>query len=533
MVANLLGEASDALAEAVDLEVALEAVAQLTVPALADFCAIDVLSSDRGVTRIAIPRVVSPLWTRTVDTWFPSNPDGQHPIANALRRGHPELASDATAAQEAVARRGAPTVPPPASYLVVPLLARGQTLGVLSLVSWTQAHRYRLEDLQFAARLARRLALAIDHRQLGAEIGEFLTVVSHELRTPLAAMLGWVTLLRRHVLSPAQVNRGLEVIERNTRLQARSLDDLLELTWLRAGSAALERHPVDMVAVVRDAVASVASEAADQGVALQVDGDLPAGRVPGDPLRLRQLVTAVLATAIADSHSGDSLGVLLTQRESSVCLAVVPAGSTLSLAGRPARVPRGRGGNRGFSLLLARRLAEMHGGRIEIDRGATAPGFGIRMTLPALEPGGAPAAETAPRPDCSDDGAGALAGRRVLLIEDDPDTREFLRLSLEERGVIVHVARSGAEGLAVLEREAVDLVLSDLTLPEGDGRSVLRAIRARGMAGLPAVALSALSGPAERAGSAAAGFAEHLAKPVDPEHLARCLGRVISRSAGA
>ena len=115
----------------------------------------------------------------------------------------------------------------------------------------------------------------------------------------------------------------------------------------------------------------------------------------------------------------------------------------------------------------------------------------------------------------------------MLVIEDDRDTREFLCLSLERRGAIVRVAGSGAEALRVLDRGPVDVVLSDLTLPEGDGYSVMRAIRARGMTRLPAIALSALSGPAERARSAAAGFAEHLAKPIDPEHLARCLARVV------
>jgi CheY-like chemotaxis protein len=117
-------------------------------------------------------------------------------------------------------------------------------------------------------------------------------------------------------------------------------------------------------------------------------------------------------------------------------------------------------------------------------------------------------------------------------MEDDADTREFLRLSLEGRGAIVSVASSGAEALGLLDRGPADVVLSDLTLPGGDGYSILRAIRARGLTRLPAVALSALSGPAERASSAAAGFTEHLAKPIEPEQLVRCLARVV-RGAGS
>ena len=112
-------------------------------------------------------------------------------------------------ARDASERPGDARALAPSSYLVVPLMARGRRLGALSLVSWTPAHHYRIDDLRLAGRVARQLSLAVDNRQLGAEIGEFLTDLSHELRTPLAAMLGWITSLRRHDLSSAQVSRGL------------------------------------------------------------------------------------------------------------------------------------------------------------------------------------------------------------------------------------------------------------------------------------------------------------------------------------
>ena len=147
---------------------------------------------------------------------------------------------------------------------MVPLAVRGKRLGALSLVSWTSARHYRVDDLVLARRLARQLARAVDNRQLWAEIREFLAILSHELRTPLTAMLGWIALLRHHDLSSTHVNRGLDVLERNTRLQARLLDDFLELTRLRSGATSLERRPVDMEATVQDALASVAPEATRQ-----------------------------------------------------------------------------------------------------------------------------------------------------------------------------------------------------------------------------------------------------------------------------
>jgi signal transduction histidine kinase len=544
MALKLLDEAADALDEGVDLDTGLLAVARRMVPAVADFCAIDVLSPGRVVGavdglspgrvfgRIAVPRVLPGTWARAVDTWFPARPEGQHPIANTLRRGHPELVHDAKRSRETAGPGEDGSPPAPSSYLVVPIASGGQALGVLSLVSWTPARRYGFDDLRLARGLARQLALAIDNRRLRAEVGELLSVVSHELRTPLAALLGWISLLRGHHLSPAQVNHGLEVLERNTRLQARLLDDLLELTRLCADSAALDRSPVDIVVVVRDATASLAPEAVARGVQVRVEGEVSGQRVAGDPIRLRQLVRSVLASAIADSRTGDALAVRVTRPAgSSVCLTVSPEGAPSRSAGGAIDRPRRDGGDRGrrIGLLLARRLVEIHGGRIEIGHEGSAMGPGIRIALPALESEDSPPSTIRRRADLPDDPEAALAGCRILVIEDETDTREFLRIALKERGAIVRAAGSGAEALAVLDREPVDLVLSDLTLPDGEGGEVLRAIRARGLTELPAVALSALGGPAERAGSSAAGFAEHLVKPVDPEFLARCLARVLRR----
>jgi CheY-like chemotaxis protein len=544
MALKLLDKAGDALDKAVDLDAGLEAVARLAVPAIADFCAIDVLSSERAsseidarssgraLTRVAVPRVLHAPWAGTVATWFPAEPEGHHPIANTLRQGQPEVVHDAEHAGTTAGHREAGSPPAPASYLVTPIAVRGRPLGVLSLVSWT-THRFRGDDLQLARGLARQLALAIDNRRLRAEIGEFLTVVSHELRTPLAAMLGWVGLLQGHHLSPAQVSHGLEVLERNTRLQAHLLDDLLELTWLRADLAALDRRRIDMVGVVREATASIAPEAAARGIQLRVHAEAADGRVAGDPVRLRQLVRSVLATAIAETRPGHALAVRLSRpTDASVCLTVSPEGAPSPSAGGVIEHMRDAGAGRRhrISLLLARRLAETHGGRIEIGHEAWAMGPAIRIALPALDPEDSPA-PTGGRRGNPDDASVALAGCRILVIEDEPDTREFLRIALEGCGAIVRAARSGSEALVMLDREPVDLVLSDLTLPDGEGGSVLRAIRDRGLTDLPAVALSGLSGPAERAGTRAAGFAEHLVKPVDPEHLARCLGRVVRRPA--
>ena len=362
MSTNLLGDVSDALDDALDLEAALEAVARLNVPAVADFCAIDLLSSEGALARVAVAQVRDAPWARSVDTWFPANAAGEHPIANVLRRGHPEVASDAAlTAGWGMAGGGPPAAPAPSSYLIVPLTARGQRLGVLSLVSWTPSHRYRTDDLPLARRLARQLALAVDNRRLWDEFEALLTTLSHELRTPLTAMMGWVALLRSQDLSSAQVSRGLDVLERNTRLQARRLDDLLELIRLRSSGATLEERPVDIAEVVRDALALVEPEAAAKAIQVIADFVSPSACVAGDASRLRQMVASLVSLAISEAPPGGSIAVALTQPvASTVCLTVhrvdggapPPAAGPVSTGGRVAGTRPCR--SVGVGLILAR-----------------------------------------------------------------------------------------------------------------------------------------------------------------------------------
>ena len=533
MSANLLGEACDLLDDRVDLDVVLEAVAGLTVPTVADFCAIDILSPSGTLDRVAIPRNDGPRAERLLH-WFPPDPEGDHPIARVLREGIPKLVVDAGLAPGQGVDGRPSGLPIPRSYLVVPLTARGRRVGVLSLVSWNPERRYRNEHLALAARLARQVALAVDNRQLCAGISDVLSVLSHELRTPLAAMLGWITLLRRRDLTAAQIGRGLDVVERNTRLQARLLDDLLELTRLRVDTAVLERRPISLEAVVRDALSSVSGDARTQDIRLHAALDPRSGWMIGDPARLRQLVASVITTVIARIPAGGDVAVALARPTAGAVSLTAGAGPTVVLAeGSGAPEPSSSSSGvpppdpKGIALMLARRLVELHEGRLRITRRSQRSGFIIQVDLPVREaaPGDGSAAST--RAAARHAAAAMLLGRRVLVIEDDGDTQEFLRLSLERSGAVVRVAASGAEALGFLERGPIDVVLSDLTLPEEDGYRVIQAIRARGMTRLPAVALSALSGPGERARSAAAGFAEHLAKPIDPQELAQCLARVV------
>jgi CheY-like chemotaxis protein len=527
MSRNLLGEACDVLAEAVELEVALDAVARLTVPTLADFCAIDTLSPDgAALERVAVARNGGAPPTRDVEAWFPPDPAGDHPIARALRARRPELVQHVAAALDVDPARPRGREATPHSYLVLPLMARGQRFGVLSFASWRPDREGGIDHLTLARRLARQLALALDNRQLRGELGALLSSLSHELRTPLTATLGWVNLLRQGNLPSSLMGHGLDVLERSARGQARLLDEMLELARLRSGLGPFERRPVDIERVVEDSLSSTAGDTQARRVRTRAILDARGARVMGDAARLRRLVGGALSMAIAETPAGGEIAVLLSRpTDAAVCLTVRGGGRATRPAGGRAGEddPAGPPRPGGLGVALARGLAELHGGRLGLDRNGE--GFTLRIELSARA--AQPAEESrGPRADGPGAAPSVLRGVRVLVVEDDADTREFLRLSLEGRGAVVRAAASAPEALGLLDRGPADVVLSDLSLPGRDGYGLLQAIRARGLRSLPAIALSALDDPAERARSAAAGFAEHLAKPVEPEQLVRCLARV-------
>ena len=364
---------------------------------------------------------------------------------------------------------------------------------------------------------------------------DFLAVLSHELRTPLTAILGWARLLRRGVLSQAQATGALDAIDRNTRLQARLIDDLLDVSRIVAGKVEVERQPVDLAAIVRDVAASVRQDPHARALLAEPVIDPDAGQVMGDRVRLQQVVANVVSNAITYTPRGGRIDVKLVRANGSVELVVADTGEGIDPADLPRIFERfhqvdasrtRRHGGLGLGLTIVRHFVELHGGTVH----AVSPGRGRGSTfiirLPRAGPG--VAAVTGPKRPAMAMVAEPLRGIRALFVDDNEDARTLIRAVLETAGAEVALAASAEEGLAAFDTGSFDVVLTDIGMPAMDGYDFVRRLRAgaRGSA-VPAIALTAYAGADDEHRALAAGFQRHVAKPIDPLDLVAVVRSVI------
>ena len=438
------------------------------------------------------------------------------------------------------------------AVLVVPILVEGRVDGLLYVANGSRRPFTDLDEAVLV-RLADHVALAIRNARLLAREqearaeseaanrskDEFLATLSHELRTPLTSMLGWVRMLRAARLDPEQTARALETIERNTRLQAKLIDDLLDVSRIVAGKIKVEQQRVEMAAVVAEAVQSMRREA--ELAALELDVALPdnAGTIIGDVVRLQQVVANLLSNAIKFTPAGGRIGVTLERLDdATIRLSVRDTGVGI----RPDLLPRifdrflqgdasrtrGRGGL-GLGLAIVRHLVELHGGLISAHSDGPGHGSIFTVTLPTADIPGR--GETPPFTRAHAANGRPLDGLRVLAVEDHEDSREVIRVALVERGAETVVVGSVDEALAVLDREPIDVLVSDVGMPQRDGYALVEALRelerARGRPPIPAIALTAYAGRDDRERLLAAGFQVHVAKPIDPDVLAETVARAL------
>ena len=363
---------------------------------------------------------------------------------------------------------------------------------------------------------------------------QFLATLSHELRTPLTAMLGWVRMLRSGRLTGEQTNAALEVIERNTRLQAQLINDLLDVSRIVAGKLQLDLRPMELVSVVEEAMASIKGDADAKGLAIESSINPSAGPVLGDRVRLLQIVVNLLSNSLKFTPADGRISVVLERVGATARIQVTDTGIGIE----PALVPHvfnrflqadstssRKHGGLGLGLAIVRHLAELHGGSVHAE--SAGPGLGATFTLelPILVAGSGRGERVAiERVEGVEPRLPRLDGLRVLVVDDHDDARELIRTVLEQCGADVAVAGSADEALQALEHRRVDVLLSDLAMPGADGFELIRRVRAReqaaGAATLPAVALTAYAGTVDRARALAAGFQAHASKPIAPDELA-------------
>jgi PAS domain S-box-containing protein len=386
-----------------------------------------------------------------------------------------------------------------------------------------------IEDLLAREQAARREADAANRSK-----DEFLAVLSHELRTPLNAILGWTRMLRTPLLDERQRTHAVEVIERNAELQGQLIADLIDISRITAAKMEIEREPVDLVLVVGAAIEGLAAERAAKNLRLDLHLDDNAGEVLGDARRLQQVVSNLLSNAIKFTPADGWIEVRLARHETSARLTVTDGGEGIEASMLPRifhpfeqadRSPNRRHRGLGLGLAIVRQLVGLHGGTISAASEGRGRGATFTMDLPVLavrvqhrpgESGGAPV----PRQ------SSGLAGRRVLLVDDQADARELLTFVLEGAGAHVRAASSGADALGAIARETFDTLVSDLAMPDMDGLELIRELRNAVGGGLYAVAVTAHMDPTVRAEALAAGFDLCITKPVEPAHLIALLERV-------
>jgi PAS domain S-box-containing protein len=385
------------------------------------------------------------------------------------------------------------------------------------------------EFLLHSERAARSEAERLSHLK-----DEFLATLSHELRTPLNAIQGWATLLRQQRARPEDYDRGLETIERNVRVQAQIVNDLLDMSRIISGKIHLEIHPLYLHEVVGHAIDAVRLAATARNIRLQQLLDSSIGLVRGDANRLQQVLWNLLSNAIKFTPPGGRVQVVLERVNSRVEISIQDTGIGIRADFLPYVFDRFRQGDPGISrnfgglglgLSIVKSLVELHGGSVRVK----SPGENLGSTFIVVLPISHVRADTV---EVSEKRTHAesveqielprLDGIRVLIVDDDPDGRTLVARILEGQGVSVVCASNAMEALALLSREHFDLLLSDIGMPELNGFELIRQVRNldKSRSGpLPAIALTAYARAEDRQRALLAGFHMHLSKPIEAREL--------------
>jgi PAS domain S-box-containing protein len=464
------------------------------------------------------------------------------------------------------------------SYLAVPVVARsGEVLGSM-FFGHPEAHVFTERSERIVGSIAAQAAVAIDNTRLyeAAQAAaeerkvllesermaraeaertsqmkdEFLATLSHELRTPLSAILGWAQVLRRGSRDQADLQRGLQTIERNARAQAQLIEDLLDMSRITSGKVLLDMQTLAPSAFLDAAIETVRPAADAKNIRIDKHYDPSPGLVAGDPARLQQVIWNLLSNAIKFTPRDGRVEIGLGHREGHVEITVRDSGIGI----RPefithvferfrqadASTTRHHGGL-GLGLSIVKHLIEQHGGTVRVASAGEGQGATFTIELPlakAQAPGarqaytraGVRRAGAAPSPHTPEMTVRDLSGVSVLVVDDDRDARELIARILTDCQARVAMASGALDALAQFQAEPPDLLISDLGMPEIDGFELLGRVRALGRehgGRVPAIALTAFARSEDRLRALEAGFSAHISKPVEPSELIAAVAGIV------
>ncbi len=447
-------------------------------------------------------------------------------------------------------------------------MLEGRAVGGMSL-AFTETQEFSQHDRAFILSLAQQCAQALERARLyeaeqtareAAETAnrikdEFLAVLSHEFRSPLNPILGWSKLLQTKKLDEKTIPIALKTIERNAKLQAQLIEDLLDISRILQGKLSLNICPVDLISVISEAMETVRLSAEAKSIEIHTILEQNIGQVLGDSSRLQQIVWNLLSNAVKFTPGNGRVEIRLLKglgtgdkgqggqgKSLANALCSMPyAEITVSDTGKgidPDFLPyvfdyfrqensttTRKFGGLGLGLAIVRHLVELHGGTVNVESQGEDQGATFTVRLPLIQNISEIKQDTKESETTAD-----LNNVKILIVDDDADTREFIVFLLEQYGANVTAVASANEALIALTESLPDVLLSDIGMPEMDGCMLIRQIRT-----LPpeqggqirAIALTAYAGQINEKQILAAGFHKHIAKPVEPAELVEAIASLI------
>jgi PAS domain S-box-containing protein len=386
--------------------------------------------------------------------------------------------------------------------------------------------------------ITQRTQMEASLREANRVKDEFLATLSHELRTPLTAVLGWVHLLRSRKMDAAMQQRAIEVIDRNAKAQAQLIADILDVSRIVTGKFRLDPHAVELGPVIDAAIDAGGPAAGAKRIRLTADVDTSVGPLIADPDRLQQVVWNLLSNAIKFTPEDGEVRLTVRRAGSQVEIAVCDSGVGIEPELLPYVFDRFRQGDSsstrahgglGLGLAIVRHIVELHGGTVQATSEGEQHGSTFTVRLPLRE-----APRRSPgRPTGGEPSGPSLEGLSVLVVDDDADTRDLVRMVLAQRGAVVLTAATAEEALLLVQEQRPDILLSDIAMPGEDGFELIRRVRALGSSQggeIKAAALTAYARTEDRLKALWAGFQTHIPKPVQPNELAAVVASLAGRT---
>ncbi|WP_051469973.1 PAS domain S-box protein [Fischerella sp. PCC 9605] len=410
---------------------------------------------------------------------------------------------------------------------------------ILAMVTIRDVTEQRQAQAAIARSLAAEQAARAEAETANRIKDEFLAVLSHELRSPLNPILGWAKLLQSRTFTPDKTAQALATIERNAKLQAQLIEDLLDVSRILRGKMVLDIGPVNLVTTIEAAIETVRLAAENKSIQIQTRLDAHVGTVSGDSARLQQIIWNLLTNAVKFTPQGGQVEVRLDRVNSFAQIQVKDTGKGISPEFLPyvfdyfrqedGAITRKFGGL-GLGLAIVRHLTEQHGGTIQVDSpgeglGAT---FTLRLPLPTL------ISKTVQEHSFGTE-TFDLSQLKILVVDDEADMRELMLTLLEAYGAQVSVAASAPEALLILEQNQPDLLISDIGMPEMDGYMLMQQVRSlppHQGGQIKAIALTAYAGELDQRQALTVGFHKHIPKPVEPETLIRAIADLVQQVGG-